>query len=64
MPNLCGTCIHVHPKEKSEPGTLYHQCTKYKVRIYHFRYYPNLVRATICTANGLREDTSRRLNKG
>ena len=47
MVELCGDCECVNPKEKRS-NTGYHQCTKYKVRLYHLGHHPDLVRASIC----------------
>jgi hypothetical protein len=49
MPGLCGKCVCIHPME-CHPHTDYHQCTKYKVRLFHFRYHPDLIRAPMCTS--------------
>lgn len=50
MVKLCGNCGNVYPKE-NHPHTEYHQCVKYKVRLFHFRHHPNLVRAPMCDKN-------------
>lgn len=47
MVNLCGGCDYVHPKE-NHPHTIYHQCTKYKVRLFHLNKHPDLVCAPMC----------------
>lgn len=47
MPALCGKCVRIHPKE-DHPHTNYHQCTKYKVRLFHLRFHPDFLRPTMC----------------
>lgn len=46
---LCGECEHLDPTEreqskKKEP----HFCNKYKVRVYHREYHPEIHKCSVC----------------
>jgi hypothetical protein len=47
MTIFCGDCEFVSLKE-NHPKTDYHECTKYKKRLYHNGRHPNLYRAPVC----------------
>lgn len=55
--NLCGSCDYIYPVE-DHPHTEYHQCLKYKVRLYHLRYHPDLVCAPMCEEQGAAANVS------
>jgi hypothetical protein len=48
MAIFCGDCEFVHPREDDQTRYQNHECTKYKVRLYHYRDHPNLYRALEC----------------